>query len=351
MINKNNWRLSKKYLNYRLEVDQIAYGSYKVEKTYIRYLLEWASECSFRNIIAYRPTFPEYMLTTAQEGRTKPLSTSFVKKTLAAARSFFTWLSDNVTGHKFLKQSWIKTIKTKRLPELPRNLDVVSEKEILAIAASPAKTLLAQRAKASAVFLYLSGMRISAFVSMPIQAVDINARTVLQHPSLGVRTKNNISGTTFLWDIPELISVVLEWDTKIRSVLPSNGLWFAPFAYRSRKIDPNALSVGDHRHNLARKNIQAWLENVGLQYHSPHKFRHGHIQYGAARAKTFADFKAISLNVMHSSIKITDEIYSNLKENEVKKRMNSMGNIEKPEHLNEYELFQKFLDWQRNSTL
>lgn len=291
------------------------------------------------------------MLSALRKGFEKPLSPSYFKKTLAAARSFFTWLSDNESGYKFLTQKWIKTIKSKRFPEPTKIYDAVIEDEILAIASAPVETLLERRAKASAVFMYLSGMRIGAFVSMPIQAVDIKGLTVLQYPNLGVRTKNNISAKTFLWDIPELLEVVQDWDNEVRSILPPNGLWFAPFSYRSRKIDPAVTIVGDHRHDLARKNIRVWLEAVGLTYHTPHKFRHGHILYGAARAKSFADFKVISQNVMHASTKITDEIYSNHKENEVQKRMIAMGNRTKSKNQNDYELFQKFLEWQRNNDL
>jgi len=62
-----------------------------------------------------------------------------------------------------------------------------------------------------------------------------------------------------------------------------------------------------------------------LTYHSPHKFRHGRIHYGSAHAKTIEDFKAVSMNVMHSSMKITDEFYSNLNDGEVQNRISSLG--------------------------
>ncbi len=58
---------------------------------------------------------------------------------------------------------------------------------------------------------------------------------------------------------------------------------------------------------MARKNIKALIEASGLQDHSPHKFRHGHIHYGVARAKTIENFKAVSMNVLHSSMEITDQ--------------------------------------------
>ena len=76
---------------------------------------------------------------------------------------------------------------------------------------------------------------------------------------------------------------------------------------------------------IARKNIKAFIEGAGLQYHSPHKFRHGHIHYGVARAKTIEDFKAVSMNVLHSSMEITDQFYSNLNDKENRDRIGHLG--------------------------
>jgi hypothetical protein len=42
MIHKKNWQLTKKYLDYRLKVDQITLGSMKKEQTHLRYVLEWS---------------------------------------------------------------------------------------------------------------------------------------------------------------------------------------------------------------------------------------------------------------------------------------------------------------------
>jgi hypothetical protein len=41
-------------------------------------------------------------------------------------------------------------------------------------------------------------------------------------------------------------------------------------------------------------------------------------------AKDIEDFKAISMNVMHSSMKITDEFYSNLNDSKAQNRINSL---------------------------
>ena len=56
-----------------------------------------------------------------------------------------------------------------------------------------------------------------------------------------------------------------------------------------------------------------------------YKFRHGHIHYGLANAKTIAQFKAVSENAIHSSMKITDQFYSGLKSSELKDQIASIG--------------------------
>src|SRR5688572_28124661 len=110
MINKKNWQLMKKYLEYRLDVIQITKGSLNKEKTHLRYLLHWAYERSFSNAPSIRPTFPDYMRSTRLDGTEGKLSAIYLKKTLATARLFFTWLSDNERGYRSIKQAWIKTI-------------------------------------------------------------------------------------------------------------------------------------------------------------------------------------------------------------------------------------------------
>lgn len=325
MINKDNWKLSKKYLDYRLQVDQITEGSMLREKTHLRYLLEWAQENNFRQAFKIRPTFPEYMLSNRISEKEGQLSPVYIKKSLATARLFFTWLSDNEAGYKQIKQSWIKTVKVKRLSNIPRISEYVTLQEILAIAQRQARNARARRARASLVFLYLSGMRISAFVSLPIQAVDISKRVIYQYPSLGVKTKNNKHAVTFLLDIPELLQVIKDWDDEIRSILPPNGFWFAPLSFDTGEIDPNIIEIGKHRHNLARRDLKLWLESEGLTYHSPHKFRHGHIHYGLANAKNIADFKAVSMNAMHANMEITDQFYSVLHDEEVKNRISALS--------------------------
>ncbi len=323
MINRQNWKLTKTYLDYRLSVDQVSKGSLKKEQTHMRYLLEWCQETSFRDVGTVRPSFPEYMLVGRLDGEQRQLSAVYIKKILSTVRLFFSWLSDLNTGYTHIKRSWIKTIKVKRLSDVPKVKEAVTLDEILLIASQPVHNIFERRARATCVFLFLSGIRIGAFVSLPLQAVDISNRTIIQYPSLGVRTKNRKFAITYLLDIPELLKVVQDWDNEVRRA--SSLFWFAPFSFETGQIDKKVVSIGEHRSILATRNIKQWLQAVGLPYHSPHKFRHGHIHYGRDRAVTLADFKAISQNVMHSSMKITDEVYSVLDDVGVAEKIKALG--------------------------
>lgn len=64
---------------------------------------------------------------------------------------------------------------------------------------------------------------------------------------------------------------------------------------------------------------------AGVSHKSPHKYRHGHAVYALLRAKTMADYKAISQNLMHGNIKVTDSIYAWLNGDEIKQRIADLG--------------------------
>jgi integrase len=347
MINKKNWKLTKLFLADRFHVDQISPTSLKVEETYIRYLLEWADSTSFSKAPTIVPTFPEYMRTARLGQNTEPLSSTHVKKILAAARRFFIWLYEHGKEYRSLKLAWINKLKAKRLSDVPQTKEYVTYEEILEIAQAPAENVMERRIRAAAVFMYLSGIRIGAFVTLPIKAVDIENRFVYQYPSMGVHTKNNKSAKTILYPIPELIEVVRAWDQEIKKVLPEDGFWFTPLSPDTGEINPNCREPNDNRVTLARKNLTDWMKKVGLPYHSPHKFRHGHVHYGQAHSKTQEDYKAVSQNVMHSTTGITDQFYSNMDDGVKKSRIDSMfGKDTKPESLSEeYKEFLEFKAW------
>lgn len=324
-INRDNWLLSKKYLEHRHITDDIKDRSLSVEKNYVRYLLEWAQEIHFSKAYTIRPSLKVFLLETRLDGAEGQLSYAHMKKILATGRRFFQWGKDYKKGFSEIHPTWIKTLDNKNVSEIPRVINVVILDEILAISRTPVNNLPEKRTRAMAVFLYLSGTRIGAFVSLRLNTIDIDKREIWQYPSLGVKTKNKKYAQTTLLPIPELLEVVKDWDNELRRALPEEGFWFAPLRADTGQIDVTALHTGKHRESLARRNLKNWLEKKNHPYRTPHGFRHGHIHWGRDHSKDMTDFKAVSENVMHSDTRITDKHYSRVKGNDLNSRIQNLG--------------------------
>lgn len=107
--------------------------------------------------------------------------------------------------------------------------------------------------------------------------------------------------------------------------MSESSYWFTPLSPDTGSFDANIQEGGEHRSSRATKDLGDWLERVGLPYHSPHKFRHGHAVYGLQQSKDVADLKAVSQNLMHSNLSITDGVYGMLSSADVGKRIAGLG--------------------------
>jgi site-specific recombinase XerC len=325
MINRDNWKAVNKYLKYRLEVDQVSEKTQRLEKTWLRHLLEWADDTDFSKVSKIRPAFPKHMSSGRMDDTGKPLSKNYLRKVIGCARNFLEWLSKHQSGYSTIKPSYLDTLQTPRMESSPRKREAVTLDEVIAIAQAPTETLRDERIQAAAAFWFLSGIRAGAFVTLPIKAVDITDRSVKKWPSLGVKTKFRKHSTSFLLEIPELITVVKAWDEKVRKKLTPEHFWFANFSPTTRDFDPSLKETGKYRSDRARKDLKDWLNRVDLPYHSPHKFRHGHAVFGLKRADDFSDLKAVSQNLGHASISTTDQIYSILSNDDVKEKISGIS--------------------------
>lgn len=315
MINRDNWKLVNLYIAYRRDVDLISASSQRLEKTWLSHVLSWLDSSSFLSCQSFRPSFPQYL-------RSMGLSFIYTSHVIRSARRFFLWLSKHQKGYSFISSAWLDTLKVPSMVIEHREHEAVTIDEIKAIAGAPTLNFREDRIQASCVFWFLSGIRVGAFVSLPYSAVDLDNLTVKQWPKLGVRTKFTKHATTYLLDIPELLFILERWAEFLRL---SNSLYWFPL------IDPDTGNISDHedigihRASIARRDLRGWLSRVGLPYHSPHKFRHGHAVYALKQAKDIPALKAISQNLMHSNLSITDGVYGVLSDMDVKKQIQQLG--------------------------
>jgi len=319
MINRQNYIDVKAYIRYLVDIRQVQTNTSRVVMGRLNHLLVYADNTPFTEFGKIKPSFQAYMeKVTCPDG--KLLSASHLASVFKSARGFLTWAKREwPTRYKSLDHNLVEAIR----PSRSRNEYAVLVKreiytldDVIKLVSVPTTTTNDRRNRAAAAFLFLSGMRITAFLSMPIQAFDIQNWSVRQLPELGVKTKNSKAAITYLLNIPILRSVVKEWDEEVRSTLPATANWYAvldPWGYLSDRKRNTINSRVEFR-----KALISLCEKAGLPYLSSHKFRHGHAVYALKKATSMAQMKAISQNLMHSNMGITDGIYGRLVNNDVR---------------------------------
>ena len=178
--------------------------------------------------------------------------------------------------------------------------------------------MIDKRDRAAVALLYLSSMRITAFVSLPVRCVDIDNMSVYQLTSEGVKTKNSKSAVIILLPIDELIAIVRDWDYLVRKELGINALWYP-------KMTTDGLSFGKTNGDTeaSRKSFRRGLSKLcnltGVEYKSSHKLRKGHGVYAVKHSNNYEEFQAYSQNMGHEDPGTTFKYYSKLSNDDVRR--------------------------------
>lgn len=180
-------------------------------------------------------------------------------------------------------------------------------------------------------FTFLSGIRIGAFVSLPCKAINLARRRVEKSPQIGVNTKNSKAAITFLLPIDDLMKPVRAWDEIVRPISGETGYCYASMLFNGKTLEytfakkQEVLGSEFDRETMFRTGLRDIRESVGIAYKDPHKIRHGFGAYGIKHAKDIKEMKAISQNMMHANMGITDGLYGKLAEDDLDDIISSFG--------------------------
>lgn len=337
MIERENYVLMRSYLVYLRRVMQLDEGTVSMYWQGLKHLLQWSGSRHLKDAPKILPSFPEYLLTARNERHPNdkdtgtPLTPKYMKKILGEVRGFFTWLRLNKSGFQPITEGWIETLKVRRSADAQSRLKERSYwklEDVRKITALKPSSLQERRDIAALAFLYLSGMRIGAFVTLPLDCVDIARRRVSQEPEKGVQTKNTKAAVTFLLPITDLIEVVSVWDIYMRSLSGGAYNWYPALSHPEAGNSPKpGLLKGKYTSRLCAfvEGLRALCDRAGVPYKSPHKIRHGFGVYGVKKARDIAELKAISQNMMHANIGITDGLYGKLAEDDLSDILSNFG--------------------------
>lgn len=326
MIIRQNWLDTNRFLSYQEKVRQNDPATIKRQRIALRHLLEWADDVSLGNVTRKEPTFPAYLIN-------KRFSPAGLSKTLQIVSQFYKFAASEWSGrYKSINNNWIRSLVPSRRNSEKSRLkkhSFYAFDDVLKVAKLfyTAKTIEVKRDSAAVCFLFLSGMRIGAFTSLPIECVNIADNEIYQDPEKGVATKNRKAAVTHLLQVPELLEVVQAWDKIVNDRLSPLDYWYPVMNSGTDDFKKNVIYTLNRRGSFS-EGLREICNLAGIPYLSPHKIRHGHVVYAMKNVKDLAGLKAISQNIMHSSIQITDSIYGNFSKDEVKRIISTINGSE-----------------------
>lgn len=317
MIDRKNYTDVIRYLDFLSEARGVEPMTRDAVRSRLRKLLEWADDRPLEKAPTFLPTFPKWL----EKQRTVKgdlFMTAGLAGIFKSVQGFFTWArSAHPTRYRLIPLYWIEGLKPSRARRESATWkvrEIYTLEDVRALLAVKPESLLQRRAQASVAMLYLSGMRLWAYVTLPIKAVDLEKWSICQFPSLGVKTKNRKAALTYLLPISDIRQVVQEWDQYLRANLSDEEYWYPTIeGFGNDKLTHSQLS-SDRKWCMRTFNreLRYLCHKAGVIYHSPHKLRHGFAVYAIKQAKDLQDLKGISQNMMHSSLSITDGLYGNL---------------------------------------
>lgn len=329
MIERGNYEDVIGFLDYQRSDLQNDHGTVNTYWSRLRHLLKWADDRRFTTANLIRPTYPAYLEKLQGRGGDLigPAQFTALCKT---ARAFFLWaIQEHPLLYRGIDANWVQSIRPPRARAEQAQLKtrhLYQVDEVIQLVSAKTSTTAERRTQAAAAFLFLSAMRIGAFTTLPIGCVDLAHFRVSQLPERGVMTKNRKAAVTTLLRVPELLRVVSEWDAFLRASLQVTCLWYAHLNHAGEltQDQPDAKALRERRHTFGDE-LRRLCLLAGVEYKSAHKFRHGHAVFALKRAKTVGQLKAISQNLMHSTIGITDGIYGNLVQDDVHDVIMALG--------------------------
>lgn len=236
---------------------------------------------------------------------------------LRRIKKFFKWLSGQPNYNKLNKNEieFLRLSKgdariarqgtTKQIPTFEEARAIIENIEI--------KNEIDKRDRAVLCLALITGMRISAIITLRMKNFDLENKQIDQNPADGVKTKNSKRIlTTFFpigWEEPE--KYFLEWYEYLKSkdfqpndpIFPATkNDYIADRCEYSKEYVGNEFWSGT---SGARKIFEKRCKNANLPYFHPHSFRHLIVSFMSEARLTEKEKKAISLNLGHSNIGTT----------------------------------------------
>lgn len=190
------------------------------------------------------------------------------------------------------------------------------EEVVTVVTTMPTDTFLQRRNRALVAFVYLTGVRVAALITLRLKHVDCEGRLVHQHAAEDVATKNSKTMLTAWFPVgKEFEKIVIEWTGEMASLDADPETPLFP------RGDRRLFGAEDHQEwefissDDAVVDIMATAAAaVGVRRFTPHRLRDTIASMIDKWAVTLAEQKALSQNMGHADMRTTFERYGPVSE-------------------------------------
>lgn len=267
----------------------------------------------------------------------KQISITTCYNYLKSLKDFFKWLSYQPSYKSkinFMEVEFLKLPKEKaRIANAQKRERYPSLEQVKQAASSiQVNNEIDLRDRALISFTLLSGMRDSAITSLPLGCFDENTLQVSQDPKKGVKTKfsKTINSVLFKFD-NDLLNYVLEWVRHLKEakhfadtdpLFPRNKVENAQGAniFVSNSVESEFWQSVTSMRDIFKQRFT----DAGIEYFSPHCFRHSAVNTAISKCRNGHEIKAVSQNFGHEDVGTTMTTYGKISDTQVNNLISGM---------------------------
>ena len=322
--NSDNLRIKRKYLVWRKDAKGLADASIDKSASAISTYEAFLAGKDFRSFHSERARSFKRRLSSQQNLRTgAKLSQSSINSVLREVQAFFCWLADQPGYKSRISRSDIEFLAPDRKSEAARRTSCwkphPSPTQVLKLLGEmPVHTILLRRDRALVAFLFLSGSREGAAITLRLGHIDL-ANACIHFDARTVNTKFGKSFTTAFFPMGEPCEqIVRDWITELRTQ--------HQFSDSDPLFPKTCIGVGSSRHfealgidrmpwagaSSAAKIFKEAFVDAGLPPFSPHRVRDTLAELAKDHCRTPEDYKAWSQNMGHDDVLTTFRSYGSV---------------------------------------
>jgi integrase len=320
--NYKNETIKRKY--YKYLQNSKGYSAKSIE-CFKKAIWLWQEFTNNNDFIYFNQTkveeFKEWLKDKNKKNSQEKVGLSYRYDILRYLKLFFDWLSKQSGYKSKINETAVDYLNLTRgevkIATQPRTRQIPALEEAKTLIESiKGNTEIEMRDKALISLIFLTGARISAIASLPIESFDREKLIIDQDPKLGVKTKNSKRIITALitFSYKEPLDYFLGWfdylvggkkfkpnDPIFPATKTENGKDNNIGYYNTDKVEP----VFWKSSASPRKIFENRSERAGIKYYHPHTFRHLLVNEVSKLPLSEEQRKAISQNLGHEDVGTT----------------------------------------------